>query len=143
MFSNKLKRSKEGRKDEGMKQKQNFSKGVARFHSSTKQERKESEKSEKKRQRQQNKVDDETRNTSKKTRNENNRQSKLRGPPSNEALELSAELKKLSREKKWDKAIELYRDTSNDKIRDGHHACIMVDMSARCGKISVSFVVGL
>ena len=78
-------------------------------------------------------------NVKKRNTNNQHQSSKPRGPPSNEALELSAELKKLSREKKWDKAIELYRDTSNDKIRDGHHACIMVDMSARCDKISVSF----
>ncbi|KAG7361290.1 PPR: pentatricopeptide repeat domain containing protein [Nitzschia inconspicua] len=59
-----------------------------------------------------------------------------RGPPSEEALELSSQLKNLSRNKKWDEALQIYRDRSNDKIRDTHHACIMVDMAARCGNIS-------
>ncbi len=60
------------------------------------------------------------------------------GPPSEEALHLSSILKKLSREKKWDEALRLYQDTSYHNIRDGHHACIMVDIAARCGRISVS-----
>jgi pentatricopeptide repeat protein len=58
------------------------------------------------------------------------------GPPSQEALELSSQLKQLSREKKWKEALQLYHDTSLDDIRDGHHACIMVDLAARCGRIS-------
>jgi hypothetical protein len=61
-----------------------------------------------------------------------------RGPPRPAALDLSSRLKQLSREKKWDEALQMYRDTSHDRIRDGHHACIMVDLAARCGKISVS-----
>jgi hypothetical protein len=63
-----------------------------------------------------------------------------RGPPSTAALDLSSRLKQLSREKKWDEALQMYRDTSHDRIRDGHHACIMVDLAARCGKISVSSI---
>ena len=61
---------------------------------------------------------------------------KRSGPPSEEALQLSDQLKKLSREKKLDEALELFWDKSNDTIRDGHHACTMVDMTARCGDIS-------
>jgi hypothetical protein len=45
----------------------------------------------------------------------------------------------LSREKKLDEAITVFWDSSNNKIRDGHHACIMVDMAARCGNIAVSY----
>jgi hypothetical protein len=56
---------------------------------------------------------------------------------SERALELSAQLKSLSREKKWEEAIQLYQNASNHKVRDSHHACIMVDMAARCGKITV------
>jgi hypothetical protein len=41
------------------------------------------------------------------------------GPPSQEALELSSQLKQLSREKKLEEALSLYRDASRDKIRDG------------------------
>jgi hypothetical protein len=60
------------------------------------------------------------------------------GPPSQEALELSSQLKQLSREKKWKEAVRMYRDVSFDHVRDGHHACVMVDLAARCGRISVS-----
>jgi hypothetical protein len=63
---------------------------------------------------------------------------KKRGPPSEVALQLSDQLKKLSREKKLDEALSVFWDSSNDKIRDGHHACIMVDLTARCGNIAVS-----
>ena len=65
---------------------------------------------------------------------------KKRGPPSEVALQLSEQLKKLSREKKLDEALSVFWDSSNDKIRDGHHACIMVDLTARCGDIAVSRV---
>ena len=61
---------------------------------------------------------------------------KKRRLPSDEALHLSDRLKKLSREKKLDEALTLFWDSSNNKIRDGHHACIMVDMAARCGKFA-------
>ena len=57
--------------------------------------------------------------------------------PSEEALRLSTTLKEFSRNKNLDAALKVYWDSSNDSIRDGHHACIMVDCSARCGKISV------
>jgi len=59
-----------------------------------------------------------------------------RKPPSEEALMLSDQLKKLSREKKLEEALAVFWDSSNNKIRDGHHACIMVDMAARCGNIA-------
>lgn len=59
------------------------------------------------------------------------------GPPTEAALALSEQLKGLSREKKLDEALRLYRDSSHDNIRDGYHACIMIDMAARCGRISV------
>jgi len=64
------------------------------------------------------------------TSNENKKRKRI-GPPSETVLQLSDKLKKLSREKKLDEALELYWDTSNHNIRDGHHACIMVDMTAR------------
>jgi hypothetical protein len=60
-----------------------------------------------------------------------------RRPPTEEAIDLSEQLKSLSREKNLDGALHLYWDTSNDTIRDGHHACIMIDIAARCGKIVV------
>jgi hypothetical protein len=59
-------------------------------------------------------------------------------PPTEEAVALSERLKGLSREKDLDGALNLYWDPANDAIRDGHHACIMIDIAARCGKISVS-----
>ena len=71
----------------------------------------------------------------------NSNRSKKRRFPSEEALQLSDRLKKLSREKKLDEALAVFWDSSNKTIRDGHHACIMVDMAARCGKIAVSHYV--
>lgn len=68
--------------------------------------------------------------------NENKNKRKRNGPPSEMVLQLSDQLKKLSREKKLDEALELYWDKSNNNIRDGHHTCIMIDMTARCGDIS-------
>lgn len=62
---------------------------------------------------------------------------KRRQPPTEEAVALSDHLKSLSREKNLDGALNLYWDNSNDTIRDGHHACIMIDIAARCGKIAV------
>lgn len=59
-------------------------------------------------------------------------------PPTEKALQLSDQLKKLSREKKLDEALIVFWDSSNSKIRDGYHACIMVDMAARCGNIAAS-----
>lgn len=61
-----------------------------------------------------------------------------RSQPSAEALALSQKLKELSRQKKLDVALKLFWDTSNDSIRDGHHACIVVDCCSRCGQVSVS-----
>lgn len=57
------------------------------------------------------------------------------GPPSRAALELSAKLKECSTNKRLKEALELYWDKANDSIRDTHHACIVVDCSARCGAI--------
>jgi len=67
---------------------------------------------------------------------DNKNKRKKRGPPSVEALQLSDQLKKLSREKKLDEALTVFWDSANNNIRDGHHACIMVDMAARCGNIA-------
>jgi hypothetical protein len=61
-----------------------------------------------------------------------------RGPPSDPALALSAKLKEYSTQKRLQDALDLYWHDSNDKVRDGHHACILVDCSARCGDIAVS-----
>lgn len=63
---------------------------------------------------------------------------KMKTQPSEDALRLSAKLKDFSRTKNLENALSEYWRESNDSIRDGHHACIMVDCSARCGKISVS-----
>lgn len=63
---------------------------------------------------------------------------KARGPPSEPALELSAKLKEFSTQKRLQDALDLYWHESNDEVRDGHHACILVDCSARCGAIAVS-----
>ena len=60
--------------------------------------------------------------------------------PSEEAIALSAKLKVFSSQKRLDEALEFYWHESNDSIRDGHHACIVVDCSARCGSIAVSTV---
>ena len=57
------------------------------------------------------------------------------GPPSRAAMELSAKLKDCSINKRLQDALDLYWDTSNRSIRDSHHACIVVDCSARCGAI--------
>ena len=61
---------------------------------------------------------------------------KIRQGPSNEALLLSEELKELSRQKKLDEALALYRSPSKKNILDGHHACIIVDCCARCGSFA-------
>lgn len=61
-----------------------------------------------------------------------------RQPPSEAALALSAKLKEYSTQKRLDDALKLYWHESNDSIRDEHHACIMIDCSARCGAIAVS-----
>jgi hypothetical protein len=60
-----------------------------------------------------------------------------KAPVSPAALELSSQLKKLSQEKKWKEALDVYQDAANNAVRDSHHACIMVDMAARCGRITV------
>jgi len=61
--------------------------------------------------------------------------------PSEEALALSAKLKEYSSQKRLNDALELYWHASNDSIRDGHHACIVIDCSARCGCIAVSSLI--
>jgi pentatricopeptide repeat protein len=64
------------------------------------------------------------------------RPSKKNKSPSEDALKLSQRLKELSRNKDLEGALKEYWHVSNDKIRDGHHACSVVDISARCGKIA-------
>jgi len=59
-----------------------------------------------------------------------------RSQPSREALQLSARLKELSSQKRLQQAVSLYQDKANDKIRDSHHACSVIDCAARCGSIS-------
>ncbi len=58
-----------------------------------------------------------------------------RSAPSEKALHLSEQLKELSRQKKLDEALRVYNDSCNDGIRDGHHACMIIDCCARCGRI--------
>jgi hypothetical protein len=58
--------------------------------------------------------------------------------PCPEALRLSERLKTLSRNKDLSGALEVYRDKSNDSIRDEFHACIVLDCCGRCGSMSVS-----
>jgi hypothetical protein len=60
-----------------------------------------------------------------------------RGPPSQEALQLSARLMELSQQKQLKEALEVYWDEANNAIRDEHHACIMVNCCSRCGDIEV------
>ncbi len=48
---------------------------------------------------------------------------------------LSSKLKEFSTQKRLQEILELYHDRANDYIRDGHHACIVVDCCARCGCI--------
>lgn len=59
-----------------------------------------------------------------------------RTPPSVEALDLSKQLKDCSRLKHLDRALELYK--SNKKIVDEHHACILIDCCARCGRVDTA-----
>jgi pentatricopeptide repeat protein len=59
-----------------------------------------------------------------------------RSPVSQEALELSEQLKELSRQKNLEEALRVYRDPENSRILDGHHACIIIDCCARCGRIA-------
>lgn len=58
--------------------------------------------------------------------------------PSEAALALSTKLKEYSSQKRLKEALDLYRHESNDLIRDGHHACIVIDCCSRCGCIEVS-----
>jgi len=57
--------------------------------------------------------------------------------PSQAALMLSSKLKDFSKRKDLKQALEFYWDKSNDGIRDGHHACILVDCCSRCGSVEV------
>ena len=57
-------------------------------------------------------------------------------PPSENALQLSDQLKRLSREKNLNEALKVYWG-SNSMIRDGHHACIMVSQLIRCKRITI------
>lgn len=53
---------------------------------------------------------------------------------SQSALELSAKLKDLSRQKQLDQVLQLYWSCSKDD-RDVHHACMVIDCCARCGNV--------
>jgi len=55
--------------------------------------------------------------------------------PSPEAMQLSSKLKEYSTQKRLKECLELFWSKENDHIRDGHHACIVVDCCARCGDI--------
>lgn len=55
------------------------------------------------------------------------------------AIELSNKLQDLSTKKKLREALELYWDTSNAAIRDGHHASIMINCCSRCGAVEVKY----
>ena len=56
-----------------------------------------------------------------------------KNPPTEQALSLSRQLKEFSSQKRLQDALDLYWDSSNDSIRDEHHACIVVDCCSRCG----------
>jgi hypothetical protein len=60
-----------------------------------------------------------------------------KGAPSGAALALSAELKALSLRKRLRESLDMYWNPSNDSIRDGHHASIVVDCCSRCGAVEV------
>jgi len=60
---------------------------------------------------------------------------RARKPPSHVALALSQELKDLSSRKRLKDALEVYWNSTNDSIRDGHHGSIMVDCCSRCGAV--------
>jgi pentatricopeptide repeat protein len=68
------------------------------------------------------------------SRQNNNNGFRKRGPTP-EAMLLSSKLKEFSTQKRLQEILELYHDRANDYIRDGHHACIVVDCCARCGCI--------
>ncbi len=74
-----------------------------------------------------------------KKKEENNTSSNQKKRPklktSEEAIVLSTQLKSLSTQKRFNDALQLYWDTSNDSIRDEYHACIMIDCCSRCGNI--------
>jgi Putative methyltransferase len=58
--------------------------------------------------------------------------------PSPQALEFSAKLKDLARQKKMDGVVALYWNPHYDAIRDEHHACIVIDCCARCGDVTTA-----
>ena len=62
---------------------------------------------------------------------------RARKPPSHVALALSQKLKDLSSRKRLKDALEVYWNSTNDSIRDGHHGSIMVDCCSRCGAVEV------
>ncbi|GAX20942.1 hypothetical protein FisN_1Lh398 [Fistulifera solaris] len=75
------------------------------------------------------------RNHDKKHSNSKRQRSHSKKPLSAEAIELTKQLQDCSRRKRLDEALHLYRSQKNDFIRDGHHACILVDCCARCGNV--------
>jgi len=59
--------------------------------------------------------------------------------PTPEAMQLSSQLKEFSIQKNLQDCLDLYwnnNNNANDRIiRDGHHACIVIDCCGRCGSI--------
>jgi pentatricopeptide repeat protein len=81
-------------------------------------------------------LESEKKSTTTTTTTTNDRPTKRRrSMPTEEALQLSEKLKELSRQKRLEEALALYQNPANNKIRDGHHACIIIDCCARCGRI--------
>jgi tRNA G46 methylase TrmB/tetratricopeptide (TPR) repeat protein len=69
-------------------------------------------------------------------KNQHHDQKRKRAPVSTEALALSDQLKELSRQKRLQQALDLYwHNTNNNNITDAHHACILIDLCARCGSV--------
>ena len=62
-----------------------------------------------------------------------NKKRKRGGPVSQKALELSAKLKDLSRQKRLDQVLDLYWKATE---RDSHHSCMVIDCCARCGHVA-------
>lgn len=60
---------------------------------------------------------------------------KQRTPVSQDAINLTNELKHLSQQKKLEEAMLLYRDKKNDNVRDSYHACLLIDCCSRCGDV--------
>ena len=70
------------------------------------------------------------------------RRHEQRGPrrsrPTPQALDLSSRLQDLSRQKNLKELTQLFWKKENDKIRDSHHVCIVVDCCSRCGDVDTA-----